>query len=265
MGFTKTYCPDLSGLNLIPPVLLYRLSQPRMARITVTPYKSVIRYKYSGEDWVEIEGDNYTFDNQNIGDTIEIPWYFIEGTATVSGRFPYSTSRPVIFDDGETIRIRSASSHPGVDINSISTGTRSNSYHIFYLTYIQNSSYQSIGKVQNTNCHYRNSTSNIRVNEPENNQLLSIRQSDNIRVGGINPTGFGLTEDTSKPPLICRSTINQCIFKVYKCGSLVYEETREDCPEVEIDNCILDYQNQEIIEIDISPFDSLFVDRKSVV
>lgn len=259
MGITKTYCPELSGLNIIPPVLLYKLSQQRTARITATPYKSLIRYKYLGEDWVEIEGDDYTLEGQNIGDTIEIPFYFVEFEATVNGRFPFTASQPVIFNDGETINCRTSGSYPDIDISNITVGIKSSSYYVINVNFIQNSSFNNTGRVQNTDCFYRNIDIRGNVNEPENNQLLSARLSDNVRVGGANLRNFRLVEDTSKPSLICKSTANECTFKIYKCGQLVYEETREDCPEVEKDNCILDYSSQETIDLTIDPFNTLFV------
>ena len=248
MGILKVHCPELSGFNLIPAIWLYNVSQFRNVKFIITPYKSLIKYKYPGEDWQEIDADDYTLERREIGEEISFPRKFIKFKATVKGRFPSNTSQPLKFADGQTVNCRTINSLSNIDFDSIFVNSESNVYRI-NAKYLVSFFRPRPNRFENTNCYYLEQPLNAIVDEPQHNQAIKTQGlSDNFTIAGTNLRNFSLVEDTSVQPTICRRLTQECDFKVYKCENLVHEETREVCPEVEKINCFLDYDNQTVIE-----------------
>ena len=262
MGVTKAYCPGLLD-NIIPLFTLYELAQKRVATVTVTPRKSKIAYKYPNEDWIEIDADDFTLEKKYIGDSIEFPRYFITCEATVNGRFPATESRPLIFADGQTVKGKTRASFSGVDLSSVS-GNYDSSFVEANFNYVAGSSYSAGEKVEDTNCFYRNISWSVSCDEEEFNQPFYNRKSTSSSLGVTNLRNFGLELDTSYPSRKCYSTVDKCTFKATKCGEIVYEETREVCPEVNKYICGLDGNSKEEIEVELNNFEVLFI-AKGVV
>lgn len=257
---TKTYCPDLSGLNLIPPVLLYNLSQPRKAKITVTPYKSIIRYKYDNETWQTIEADDYEIDNDYVGKETLIPRYRVFLTAKVVGRYPDDLKKPVIFNDGDIVSLRSSGSSYGIIEDSI----------VFDIDGRKRLNFKSLNRTassgsvlyKNTNCYIQDSISTVQSNEPKyRKSFLYNYRSTNTYAAITDVTISHVSQELNDtfPPLVCKTITSKCTFKVYKCGQLILQKERKNCPQIELFKCFLDYQNTQVISIDLIPFEGLYV------
>jgi hypothetical protein len=125
--------------------------------------------------------------------------------------------------------------------------------------YVTPGSFNNTGRYEDTNCYTRNINWSVRGNEPDYNQVLRTSTSTSSNLGVTNLRNFTLVEDTSASPLVCRTIEPKCVFKIYSCGVLIHEETRETCPEVEKVPCFPDYDNQRIIERTLLPFQILYV------
>lgn len=236
MGITKTYCPEISGINYIAPIYLYKVSQFRQARITVTPYKSEVRYKYENENWQVIDGDNYVIQEQEIinpdkyyhvfgkylarnysATGCNVPGYWRTVTP-IKGEFLGSTDVFI----GTRVVIRQ---NNGININI--GGISETGYNL-----------PDLGR--------RSPRANMRDN--------SGRPCDNT-----NQYNSGKNFQTTKIVPTDNQPTTNCTFIIFNCNNIIYQEKRKNCPQVEINNCILDYQKQEIIDINLAPFEFLYV------
>lgn len=237
MGITKAYCPEFSGLNLIPPIALYELSQPREARITVTPRISKIKYRYQSEIEQEIKGDDYEITNNNNSGSCPDEYHafgtYLQRNSARCSQLGYWRTinrvigtevisyQPVVIDNYWVIRLTENRLQRIRPINELLYNERRLSDGGLPLVY----------RDKGLAC--------LNINRPALGDDVEV--TDIVRINGL-PDNCGT-----------------CNFKIYKCGQLLYEEQRENCPQVEIDNCILDYQNQEIIDINLAPFEFLYV------
>ena len=200
------------------------------AVINYRPYISdKIRYRYKNEDWQVIEADDFTLEQTSVNDETHFPRYFITFEATVNGRFP-KTGEPVIFKDGQTIRGISTTSHGNIEFLNTEIVNREYRLNCRYLLHSRRSKPNTF---EDTTCYYYEYGLLLRCAEPENNQTITTSVSDNFAVAGTNLRNFGYLEDTNNPPLICYSKVNKCVFTATRCGEIVHQETREECPEIE--------------------------------
>lgn len=236
MGITKAYCPEISELNLLSPVLLDELSQSRQARITITRGKSQIRYRYPNFTWQTKKADDYSL-TEIKKQCSNIQYVYRYGQAIISGgelggwrEFTSSSRRPPF----SNIRLY---------INGSLFGTtdpvNSNLEHWGFLN-------KGIPPDGDRNRRY---TAQFTDGNGRNVTLYN-GFSQGHKVFGFEP------KYPEQAAVLCPSDWK---FQAYKCGQLVYQETREEKPEVIIENCVLDIQNQQIIDLNLAPFEILCV------
>lgn len=252
-------CPKVGTFPYNANLTVYdNLMRERTAQITVVPKKSLIRYRYPGEDWQIIEGDNYTLENTPANSETFISRYFIEFEATVNSRFPPQSTAPAKYNSGDTIRGKINTSYHGIVANSITPNNSSSNWKINF-DYVQSSSFKNTGRYEETSCYTRNIEVFIRGNETDYKNSFRTSFSTVSNIGVTDLRNFRLIEDTSGQPLICRTIRPKCVFKIYQCENLIHEETREECPEIEFFDCIPDPQNTTTIETELNSGELLFL------
>lgn len=185
---------------------------------------STIRWRYPGEDWRQIVGaDNYT--------TAIIKKYCLG----VRYRLFFSTAviRNGVLDGwasfNRAIDISVLAEAPFSNIRLVVQGMGAYSYAgepVFHWAYNQNgiSPDGSLARVYE-----------VVLNTTARQNVVIYRASPSgMRIDDIRP----MQDDSSCPP--------DCLFKVIKQGSVVHQETREDCPEVEVLPCQLDKKTKSI-------------------
>ena len=251
---TVSECPSVfDGINAISPVLLWELSKKRTAKIIVTPLTKKIAWQYLGEPRQEIEADDYTLVQKNVGDPIYLKYYFIFAQGQVNGRFPPQTTVPAIFNDGASITIRTIGSHREIVTNFLLINSATN-WRISH-------TYQLPG---NTNCPQQTIESLLYWFNPNGGaQAARTGSSTSSSPGVKNISNIYLVEDTATAPFLCRQSSPECTFTVFKCGQIVHQEKRSVCPQVETYTCDYDFPKEKIIEVELNPFDVLFISKGS--
>ena len=226
----------------------------------------VVRWQYPGEEWQEIEGDDYAVNPKILGEEIIASEfnkaYQIYGSIRVNGRMPPDPNKGLIYLDGQEIKVRIGVAHsfsaPIFNDFSLAEG-----YSNVYLnvTYLVRSGNHPITRpcikiTQAWQIYRFSGTSTIGT--------VKRGLSNDVTPGFKEEFGFydiELVETPNFTVLPCSNNLSeQCIFKVFKNGAVVHEETRADCPEVEVLPCRLDDKFKQI-KIDKLPF----LDRVEVV
>lgn len=252
---TVSECPSVfDGINAISPVLLWELSKERTARIIVTPLTKKIVWQYPGEPKQEIEADDYTVVQKTVGQINYYKFYLIYATGTVNGRFPPQTTVPAILQDGASITIRTGTSHYGEITNFVPLAGSPN----WRLSH-------TYGVAGNTNCPLRTIESPLYwQNSNGGLQTVTTTSSTSSSPGVKNISNFYLVEDPNRKDFFtCRQSSPECLFTVFKCGQIVHQEKRSICPQVETYTCDYEFNQEKIIEVNLNPFDVLFISKGS--
>ena len=186
-------------------------------RVVYRPYlPPVVRWRYPGEDWQEIEGDDYSIDElpaQCCGTWDITVEYDVPGC---NGGLTYSGTRTVRIPYGKYRRLEYSLDNPFVRTNIA----------VIYWDCRQNkeksvSVWSSTGK----------SSTIPDCGDPEaiHNQVDSTYQ-----VTEVNRADQG------------QDNCNKCSFTIYKNQQIVHSEEREECPEAEVLTCRLSNTSKEI-------------------
>lgn len=220
------------------------------ARVVWQKYEkgSGLRYRYSGEDWVYINGEDYSIDESK---TLPHDFYRIYATATIQrkARAGYYADRQHeiynIYQCGDQAELRATANvagiildyyfNPSVEEQSVILNVlrNFNGYQVtqeVYFDYID-----SNGNKINNSPAYLSGCETI----PEtDNQTLN-------RIGISTPSSLRFVNSNNQE---IEPTF-QCIFTVFKNNEIIHAETREECPEVEIleSGCKLSDKHEEIV------------------
>jgi len=218
-----------------------------------------IRYRYPGEEWQIVDGDDYTLaQSNNLTSTRP---YQIKGKSL----FPYAYTirsgrgRCVLYDFNQFIA--------GREYTSVNNTLRT--YFVWGPIYDWRFAHYQTSQYQCSNDGF--SVPELRNVWPEgymNIEILchgaSSGCSDDPSRRLANPTwvtwfqGAGLECYVSvgfdKIDFFpCQNLSPVCKFTVYKNGAIVHQETRSVCPEVEQTPCVLD-ENSQVIKINKVPW-----------
>ena len=206
----------------------------------------VVRWRYPGEDWQEIEGDDYSI--EDVEPQFEYTGrkaYQILATVAVNGRCPPDPPYgqfPTKWEDGELITIFALGGWFApiweVKLNFDITYLR------FEITYTTNT-----GNAPTTYCKKRKVI--FPCYTTKNGSSVTVAPGvSNFLSPGVSPGAqvqwqlVELPEYDVKP---CRNELpDECIFTVYFEGVVVYQNTQEGCPEVETLPCRLSKEYKEI-------------------
>ena len=214
----------------------------------------VVRWQYPGEEWQEIEGDDYEIiDLVPKFNTTQDFNYTITAKAVIGESSPPPSapaSLPRVYLKGQIITVNITGDWSGgiYEFKRITQGLNVN----VELTYLNRSG----GNLQSGFCAKRTI-----IAIPFNNGKRVKSQAGSY----TEPVVFGeffdvICTPSSVPKTCIDSVVDECLFKVLSDGAVVHEETREDCPEVEVLPCRLDDKFKHI-EINKLPF----LDRVEVV
>lgn len=188
----------------------------------------VIRWRYSGETWQEINGDSYSLE-QEKGKC------FKSYQVTVSWVIKRCYQDFIISQNTDTRTI--TGQIIGVDLRIFNnTAAVLVDYKRANGVIAQQVYFSTTRKIKETNCSTNSINNQTRPYLDDVNKVLSSYSITNIQTVDGSP-------DNCAP----------CIFKVFKQGQIVYQETRSVCPEVEKLPCRLS-SNIKRIEINKLPF-----------
>lgn len=220
------------------------------ARVVYQVYlSSVVRYKYEGEDWQEIEGDSYAIeDSKSKYDLNERKNYKIYAKAIVSARVPPASSgQPPRFVEGQEIEVNVGGvfSAPIYDVQPVVNGKNVNTNVTYTKGTGGNQQYTFCEKVtQQWTLYTQTNGGNVRIKKDGG----SYYEPPIDLVTGLYDLRFEEIDD-AKP---CAEEIEQnCTFRVFK-GSeekgltTVLEIVRDTCPEAEVVGCRLSGVDTEI-------------------
>lgn len=175
---------------------------------------SVIRWRYPGEEWQEIEADDYQVKTQPGQCNTK---YFIEAEATYQG-----SNVGNLFVCGETMRIVSKRQFDGNIISVDKIENPENRAFGFAVVWKNRS-----GIIESFNVGvngYKIGRTGGFGTIVWNNECRFV----NYNSGGKNIRNVQIKRVDGK-----EDNCGDCEFIVYKNGEIVYQETRDDCPEVE--------------------------------
>jgi hypothetical protein len=247
---TRAECPAIDdGWNILTPVLLWNLSKPRKATIAITPQAAKIRYRYPSENWQEIIADNWTIQPQTITQTQSFSWYSIHAQGVIKDRFPYvPPEQPIIYSPGQIVTCRVQSSYPGEITNVWFDNSQSNwRIHFNYNQPNSNGTCTSLPIF----------TTMVTNSSPA--RVAKVGSSTSVNPGFLQFISYQLIEDTSKTPIVCKKSTNQCTFTAFCDSQIVHQEIRSTCPEVQNLGCFLDSSKQKTVEVELNPFDILYI------
>ena len=169
----------------------------------------VVRWRYPGEDWQEIEGDRYEIENQpaqccgswDITVAYNVPGCNggIEYTGAGTVRIPYGT-------------------YQGIEYRTDNPFTRTVIQVVYYDCYQDKLKTLPVWSSTGKSSEIPNCGDSLAIHDKPGS---TYRIVDAVRVDG------GIEE------------CNTCWFSVYKGQEIVHTEVREDCPEVEQVSCRL--------------------------
>ena len=195
--------------------------------LTITPYLSAqIRYRYEGEDWQYVDGDDYLLEKEqsidgdyNRKDVSLFAYFFLWGDAP-RGHQAYPLK------DGQLVETRILSRSLSAPLWKIDfKEERGLVSSIVVETKSVNGSCIKEKSIDNL-FHYKNGNAIYVINAPTKHGSLGVKLVDgvqNIRL-----------ETRNSSPLPCKNKIEDiCIFTITKDSRVVHKETRSVCPEVE--------------------------------
>ena len=195
--------------------------QSECAEVRYQPYKKVdgIRYRYPGEDWVTVDGDDWTIQesSQLYGK------HFLYAKTTFMG-----SEYRGIPACGDIIEIRSRSTYFGrlISIDEIYRDPNSN---FSTADIMVDFTYQkSTGQIIATSTRF--SIFNLQKNTLQNSSVKA--ESDCVSYS--NAASLDLHD--IKFINVSSSRRGKCYFTIFKDGQVVYEESRVECPKVEQSN-----------------------------
>ena len=203
------------------------------------PYKKVggIKYRYSNEDWIIIDGDNWTINNSGIECQSRQIFSIVYGHV-------------VIKESGNRTMFDGLASLSGAGLGEQFQGFILNRTEI--LTEIASVN----GKI------YTVSTPLNQFFTPDSTtyfESVNLERIDYyfayLREDGSIKSSFKLNFENGIPSWLEDSCAEKCRFTVYKDKQIIYQESRIDCPEVEkIDGeCELG-DRTKVIQIEKLPF-----------
>lgn len=212
-----------------------------------------IRYRYPGEDWQEIEGDDYEIIDNAPRYLTELGGaYQVKGKAVVAMRTPPPEvkSIPARFLPGQIIDVYLIGEHigaiydwklhpNGANMNSELTNIRTHSCNLFSCICEKYTS----EKIVYARSH---NGGNVRCKTIEGYGSYSepIIAADSLH----DIECIYVRHHTN-----CRNELtNTCTFKVYKNEKIVHQETRDVCPEIEKLDCHI--KSQKEIKIKKFPY-----------
>jgi hypothetical protein len=207
----------------------------------------VVRWRYPGEAWQEIEGDDYNIeDNTPFFPQTTPKAYRIWAKGKIKTRVPpppdTNPPQPIRYQAGQEVlcTILTWIQAPVWSVTPIFTPNSSIRWRIVHTPTVDGN--QFFG-----NCEKR--TVEFPVFIPKANgtadQLSTEANTNGPSVGFFYD--WWLVED---PSVTVRRCVNQqnftCIFKIFKNGNIVHQETRSICPEVEQLPCKLSDTTKQI-------------------
>ena len=204
------------------------------ARIIYRAYlPPVVRWRYEGEDWQEIEADDYAIEQEQPLTNFETEKYVsFEASAIVAARVPPLTEYPARFNKGDIVTVF----------------PRWKYYTpIFSIIPFEKFGYSGL----NVAVDHSPTCSNRQIEEKilfygDGTRQVSARSGSwqdpciDTKVG-LFDFRFTVHQNFNRKCLP-----NECTFTVYKNSEVVYEEIRKDCPEVEQLPCRLSDRYKEI-------------------
>ena len=204
------------------------------ARVVWREYLSpVVRWRYPGEEWKEIEADYYQIDDQKPQfDYLERKRYKISAKAIVAERVPLNNDFPAVFNKGQiiTVFVNNDWAAPiwGINLTTDESGDNIN----VDLTYTSASG----GNLYGGYCKQR-TVELVLSTRADRNRSVRIKKNPGSYIEPTIDLEIGLFDFQfieSREVKACLNELPQkCTFTAVLKGALVYEETRDVCPEVE--------------------------------
>ncbi len=239
--------------------------------LLIKTYKSpVIRWRYPGEEWQEIEGDNYqVVDDAPIYNTDRRKFVTIDVwvIANGNGNRKYHTEDVI---DGQLIKMAFVESNVFIapifkmELKKLSYKTLS--LQVTYQDRDTNGNCRQ--SLKSINLYYLTSYTGYELKaqtwfnpsgtdaSDRNNYKVGIKQDLGIQQFDIQPY------NSPNPPQSCTNPIPiNCTFTITKNGQIVHTETRDICPEVEKLPC--QAQPIEKLEFQTSPLGYIATSNKS--
>lgn len=190
----------------------------------------IIRWRYLGEDWNEIEGDDYNLEETR--DCSGVPWgFFYKTVASTQPRYVRPCSITVWDREYYRAYFQYSNETPFINLRIVM-----NREVVASSATVDSSTFLSA-----YDCYP--SQINILVDTPvAKNRLILNTSGYGIEVRNFRPSDGDLHRCT-----------NQCTFTVTKNGEVVHQETRNVCPEVEKLPCRLS-DERKVIEIKKLPY-----------
>lgn len=188
------------------------------ARVVWRPYQKGIRYRYSGEEWITINGDNYEIEKLECDFKVSF---------AIKNYFDGSTRSLVTIEDKIDAVELNNPDEPYVKLekgNSTNDPDAANSFRVEFVNsegYIISRRYDTL------------------LARSIGNPIYEPTFYDNISLSTIE--------------VVLSNSCDRCNFKVFKNNELIYEENRKDCPEIDSSNCKLSDTYEEI-KIEKTPF-----------
>ena len=213
----------------------YKCISSDCARVVWREYlPAVVRWRYSGEEWQEIEADDYQVKTQPGQCNTK---YFIEAEATYQG-----SNVGNLFVCGETMRIVSKRQFDGNIISVDKIENPENRAFGFAVVWKNRS-----GIIESFNV----GVNGYKIGRTGG--FGTIVWNDECRFVNYNSGGKNIRNVQIKRVDGKEDNCGDCEFIVYKNGEIVHQETRDDCPEVEQLPCRLS-DRTHIVQIDKTPY-----------
>jgi len=205
-----------------------------------------IRWRYGSEPWREINGDDYTFTDYPQFPQTAPKAYRIWAKGKVLTRVPPPPDtvppQPIRYSSGQEIlcTVNTWFQSPIWSVKPVVNSAGSWLWEVTHTPVVGGNQFQG-------NCVKQ--TISFNVGTPRSNGgLEGVEANTNVNAPAVASFyDWYLVEDTQ---VVLRNCVNQqnftCTFKVFKNGQIVYQETRNVCPEVQKIPCQLSAVNKQI-------------------
>ena len=193
----------------------------------------VVRWRYEGEDWHEIEADDYSFETvKNWCPEVLYRLYYSKGFFTPQG---ISWQAPGTYYVDMPTSVAYQVPYSNIKMVAGAQGT----YYYDGINPIFHWSYQGSGINPNGS---RTRSYAVYLDTPTSqNNLILLTSGNGVRLDSFVPLNSPSCIDT------------YCKFTVYQNGVIVHSEQRENCPEVEKIDCKLSEENK-VIKVEKLPW-----------
>ena len=181
---------------------------------------TTIRYRYPGEDWVEIDGDDYEIDYKTDGQCKNVTYYV---------RFSYFAAGQTggcIKDENGNCRIYQSVTGRKAIVHNVQTDSPE---LLLPPPFWWDESEHGTWAEKQSGCY-------IFWRESDNSIYKKYASTSPSSSSGAIPgtISYKILRGDGKG-----DNCKTCIFKVFKQGEIVHEETRKECPQVELldDKC----------------------------